>query len=865
MDASSVAADPAGHSGSPFWIATDSGVSCPICASASAQTRLADDVLRHARAVFTATVHRPLAYFRCGGCGTVYAPEGESLRYEDAHGGQDALRHYLEEGAGIDLLIEPLCRLDRTGTQRYAEIGCAFGFSLDFARLMLGWDVRGIDPSPLAGAGRDALGLPIDRRYFTEHCALPAPKADVLQVAEVIEHIVDTHALMRALVASLDENGILIISTPNAAVLQAETADDLLLQVLQPGVHLRLFTAQSLAILAETHGLAHYHVHATADDLTLYAAPRPFVLRSDPDDHRARYLKYLRRRLADTPGRGPLRRGLQSRLLRELTLQGRFAETDTRLPGIVSDYRACAIELTEPATLTPSAEAPHNVAALLYCLGMSQLLGRSDRRGALAYFDACVAWHDGVSARRAVAGVKDASAAVLARLATAQATNLRIEIDPQAAHDRWNSDSAGNPLSPLDRQLLFNALVNLGDHARAASHHVWALTAVEAADQGRDDPIDRSVGQRAMTCFTLGIFALNHRDDRPRARRWLARAADLADSESGNEAIRQEAVIALHRAADAPPSSDAGDAPSPDRQHSTGRTYIRRLLARFGGGGPRRPKISFARLSESPDQALLPPLDRTVLDETALTPEQREWRRDGLLILRKFLPDSITDPYIARRATLDSPGGWLSPAPYLQVAELRALALFPPLMRMLAHLISEPMLLHLALTGWISTERDWHQDDYLNPPFVNSWYCAVWIALDHIDPASGPFEYVPGSHRWPLLRGEKVRRFLTEEERTRQEFGVNHWPKYSERFVAPAIEAEIARQRIAPRTFLAEKGDVLIWHGRLMHRGSVAIERGRERRSLITHYSGVNHRPDMPAREADANGQMYAMFDIPLH
>jgi ectoine hydroxylase-related dioxygenase (phytanoyl-CoA dioxygenase family) len=175
-------------------------------------------------------------------------------------------------------------------------------------------------------------------------------------------------------------------------------------------------------------------------------------------------------------------------------------------------------------------------------------------------------------------------------------------------------------------------------------------------------------------------------------------------------------------------------------------------------------------------------------------------------------------------------------------------------------------MLHLALTGWVSTERNWHQDDYLNPDFVNSWYCAVWMALDHIEPDCGPFQYVPGSQRWPLMRGGKVRSFLTEEESSRREgpLGYNEWPKYSERYVVPAIEAEIEARGAPPITFLAEKGDVLIWHGRLMHRGSAPLVPGKERRSLITHYSGRGHREDMPNRRRDANGMEYAWFDHPL-
>ncbi|HEY6432204.1 MAG TPA: phytanoyl-CoA dioxygenase family protein [Acetobacteraceae bacterium] len=267
-----------------------------------------------------------------------------------------------------------------------------------------------------------------------------------------------------------------------------------------------------------------------------------------------------------------------------------------------------------------------------------------------------------------------------------------------------------------------------------------------------------------------------------------------------------------------------------------------------------------------PDEQHLPPLDRTGADSAALAPEQQSWCCNGFVILPRFIPDAVLDPYIERRSALNQPGGWVTPTPYLQVPELRRLALYSPLMHMLRDLVGEEMLLHLNLTGWVSTERNWHQDDYLNPPFVNSWYAAVWIALDTIDPRSGPFEYVPGSHRWGLLRGEKVRRFLTEEELARRDgpLGLNHWEKYSERFVVPAIEREIEARGIPPERFLGSKGDVLIWHGRLIHRGTAPAEPGLPRKSLIGHYSGLSHRPDMAERARDENGMWYAVFDLPL-
>ena len=108
--------------------------------------------------------------------------------------------------------------------------------------------------------------------------------------------------------------------------------------------------------------------------------------------------------------------------------------------------------------------------------------------------------------------------------------------------------------------------------------------------------------------------------------------------------------------------------------------------------------------------------------------------------------------------------------------------------------------------------------------------------------------------------------FLTDEELRRREplTGHNSWEKYSERFVTPAVNQKIAESGLPRRKFLGRKGDVLIWHGRLMHCGSAPNVGHMPRRSLITHYSGVNHRHDMPDRARDEGGGTYAVFDLPL-
>ena len=229
----------------------------------------------------------------------------------------------------------------------------------------------------------------------------------------------------------------------------------------------------------------------------------------------------------------------------------------------------------------------------------------------------------------------------------------------------------------------------------------------------------------------------------------------------------------------------------------------------------------FADLSEVIEDGRRPPLDRGAIDTSVLTPRQRFWHENGYLILERFLPDDLIDAYVEVRRKVASPGGWRSPTPYEHVAELRELALYPPLLAVMRELISGDMVLHLNLTGWVSSERDWHQDDYLNPDTINGWYMAAWNALADIDPDCGPFEFVPGSHRWPVLRREKVCSFLAPFQR-RQHGGQNdrgHWASYSEDFVAHAVGQQILDTGLRVQAFHAKRGDVLLWHACLAHRG----------------------------------------------
>lgn len=249
---------------------------------------------------------------------------------------------------------------------------------------------------------------------------------------------------------------------------------------------------------------------------------------------------------------------------------------------------------------------------------------------------------------------------------------------------------------------------------------------------------------------------------------------------------------------------------------------------------------------------------------SVLPPMQQHWREHGWVTLPRLIPDEVLDVYAAARENLPRDrraidnywAGWHHPVPYMVCPELLDLATYFELSHTLNSLIADPVALHLALTGWVSTERRWHQDTYLNPDYLWSYYLAAWIALDDIDPNAGPFEFIDGSHTWPVIRREKLFRSLSPEQRASAD-----WPTTTQAHVERACEQEIERRGAKVTRFLPKKGDVLIWHSNLIHRGSIPHNPELLRKSLICHYSALQRRLDMPSLKRNpTNGILY--FDI---
>ncbi|MEC7582890.1 MAG: phytanoyl-CoA dioxygenase family protein [Planctomycetota bacterium] len=129
-----------------------------------------------------------------------------------------------------------------------------------------------------------------------------------------------------------------------------------------------------------------------------------------------------------------------------------------------------------------------------------------------------------------------------------------------------------------------------------------------------------------------------------------------------------------------------------------------------------------------------------------------------------------------------------------------------------------------SLTFMKSTQQEIHQDFAYVVAEIPSHLAASWVALEDIDPESGPLCYYPGSHTNQMFDWGNGMFRTQESTGTDAEFAAH---------IHGACKD--AGQKI--EHFHPKKGDVLIWHGALAHGGALAKNPELTRKSYVTHYS----------------------------
>jgi hypothetical protein len=109
----------------------------------------------------------PVNLILCPNCETRFYDPPISIPHENL----GLVKFYVEQDAGISGMLELFLMVDDRPIESYMEIGGGFGFSLDYAKRILGWNVKGYDPSAIAECGKKLLGLPVANTYFDETSA----------------------------------------------------------------------------------------------------------------------------------------------------------------------------------------------------------------------------------------------------------------------------------------------------------------------------------------------------------------------------------------------------------------------------------------------------------------------------------------------------------------------------------------------------------------------------------------------------------------------------------------------------------------------------------------------------------------------
>jgi len=350
-----------------------------------------------------------------------------------------------------------------------------------------------MDPSPLAAAGRDALGLDIDSAYLASDTDF-GTEFDLVMCSEVIEHLPAPAELVRSMARTLSSDGVLMLTTPNVRAVRRDASLSVVWPILAPSFHLILYSPESLELVLRENGFPHVRVLEHAHTLHAIASLRPGMSPREAVVDRDAYRRYLRARTTDLrPDAPAVTDGLRFRLFKELVNAGDFSEADAGYQAIRDTaLGAYGIDLDAPAALAfetaPgctfdefSRRFPFNLCCLLYFKAMCEFVDRRDYPRAIEYFRAAARSGEATSIQLASIGTVDGEMENLVRQARIHTLYGLVFIDPAAALEEFTQLRAPLPaggsgalcrrlpdeLIESARRELFLRLAQAGAHAEA--------------------------------------------------------------------------------------------------------------------------------------------------------------------------------------------------------------------------------------------------------------------------------------------------------------------------------------------------------------------------------------------------------------
>ncbi|MCL5995803.1 MAG: phytanoyl-CoA dioxygenase family protein [Chloroflexi bacterium] len=239
--------------------------------------------------------------------------------------------------------------------------------------------------------------------------------------------------------------------------------------------------------------------------------------------------------------------------------------------------------------------------------------------------------------------------------------------------------------------------------------------------------------------------------------------------------------------------------------------------------------------------------------------EYRHYYRNGYLVVRNLLPPEDVEALKAfamdllhgrvmlpglepppPNATLDELYGRFSRIHMLHRANATAekYLLHPRALDVLEALIG-PDVLALQTMLFLNPPgkggQGWHQDSYYITTFPDVMI-GVWMALDRADEENGCLWVIPGSHAEPIYpTPDRLHTVHAEETFDNLDIVEN----VSNMDDSVNTLSRVARQYPDPIPVVVDPGDVVFFHGHLLHRSHRNRTQDRMRRAFVCHYTNA--------------------------
>lgn len=244
----------------------ESATPCPVCGAAGSPHVA---IMRQEGTFFSHLA-------RCRQCGTIFYENPHLLGYLTAElPVMTSKKFYVELAVGIEGILAPLLAMPGAEGKSLLDIGCGFGFALDFWNKFMHGRSLGLEQVGYGQDGKECFGLDIRQEYLTaeNHGAFGA--FDIVYACEVIEHVEDPQQFIRDAASALSPDGIFCFTTPNAEYIRPENNANIILQSLAPNLHIFLLSMQAIERMLKKAGFPHIRFADAGPRLFVWASHAP--------------------------------------------------------------------------------------------------------------------------------------------------------------------------------------------------------------------------------------------------------------------------------------------------------------------------------------------------------------------------------------------------------------------------------------------------------------------------------------------------------------------------------------------------------------------------------------------------------------